>query len=80
MRTRHRILGDHTDSDDECDSDTGSAYRHGCARLLRQARVGMDPDDEGKNRRGLDEICKTGTNLVIELSRGSIRSVTSMSR
>jgi Ca-activated chloride channel family protein len=58
------------DSDDECDSDTGSAYGTDARAFSAEARVGLDPDDAGKDDEELDDACKTGTNLVIELSRG----------
>jgi hypothetical protein len=58
------------DSDDECDSDTGSAYGADALAFSAEARVGLDPDDAGKTDEELDDACKTGTNLVIALSRG----------
>ena len=59
------------DSDDECDSDTGSAFGTDALAFSAVARVGMDPDDEGMTDEELDDECKTGTKLVIELGRGS---------
>ena len=57
------------DSDDECDSGTGSAYGADALAFSAEASVGMDPEDAGINDEELGE-CKTGTKLVIELSRG----------